>query len=376
MHLKKGCMVCSGTTNLQRCEYCKVVHYCRSHRQARYRSPHSISCTLIEDARLRLASEEESLRYDSAHSIGGLYSVPLNVFESCVGFFWDILATRDYLLARHAFTDALLRIDTEDAVLLVVSEYADMLRLCRRDDLEIRHRMPAQLLRLGEDQQCYDFLKFWANEEDNYVDSEDPVALRRRYDDSDILEDPTAALRLSESVFEMGRLVPAFLLKLSLWLKMREIAQTLITLREMRKNISLELIITIQLHLATPAVLNNAAIISDIRNGRNLEHHIATLRHHAGLICRAISHASGGFWDVFHITDEEDDLESSLLRHLKGPPSEPAVIALQRNYQAFVDIPHAVPMTESIMLEEEEAGEWEVDDEEQTDDIFVNDSPE
>jgi hypothetical protein len=32
----------------------------------------------------------------------------------------------------------------------------DMLRLCRRDTLEVRDHNPALFLRLGKDQECYD----------------------------------------------------------------------------------------------------------------------------------------------------------------------------------------------------------------------------
>jgi hypothetical protein len=37
----------------------------------------------------------------------------------------------------------------------------DMLRPCRRDTLEVRDQAPVLFLRLGKDQGCYDFIRWW-----------------------------------------------------------------------------------------------------------------------------------------------------------------------------------------------------------------------
>jgi hypothetical protein len=42
-----------------------------------------------------------------------------------------------------------------------------MLRLCRSDDLGVRDIIPDLLLRLGREQECYNFIKWWATADPN-----------------------------------------------------------------------------------------------------------------------------------------------------------------------------------------------------------------
>lgn len=64
--------------------------------------------------------------------------------------------------ARYALVEALLKIKTFDAVRSAAEHLRDMLRLCCSDNLGVRDLLPALHLRLGKDQECYDFVKWWA----------------------------------------------------------------------------------------------------------------------------------------------------------------------------------------------------------------------
>ncbi|KAH7020754.1 uncharacterized protein B0I36DRAFT_25331 [Microdochium trichocladiopsis] len=148
---------CASTAGLLRCSGCKVVHYCSSHHQAAHRRLHKDDCNKIKNSRAKLAAEEQALRARPPDLF-----LPADVFTSSVGHFWGILDTRDYMRARHAALDALLRIDTGDAVEAALAHGLDMLRLCRSDNLGVRDIIPSLLLRLGREQECYDFIKWWA----------------------------------------------------------------------------------------------------------------------------------------------------------------------------------------------------------------------
>ncbi|KAJ3577267.1 hypothetical protein NPX13_g3301 [Xylaria arbuscula] len=54
------------------------------------------------------------------------------------------------------------------AVEKALAHFQDMLRLCRGDNLGIRDLVPSLLLRLGREQDCYDFIKWWAAVDDDY----------------------------------------------------------------------------------------------------------------------------------------------------------------------------------------------------------------
>ncbi|KAI1090317.1 hypothetical protein F5B19DRAFT_504121 [Rostrohypoxylon terebratum] len=114
-------------------------------------------------SREKLEEEEASLR---AHP-GDIF-LPSNVFENGVGKFWGLLDTRDYMRARLAAADALLQVNTTKAVETALAHFQDMLRPCRPDNLGIRDIVPGLLLRLGREQECYDFLKWWAVVDDDY----------------------------------------------------------------------------------------------------------------------------------------------------------------------------------------------------------------
>ncbi|KAI1409223.1 hypothetical protein F5Y13DRAFT_170482, partial [Hypoxylon sp. FL1857] len=72
------------------------------------------------------------------------------------------------MTARFAAADALLQINTIKAVEKALAHFQDMLRLCRSDNLGIRDIVPGLLLRLGREQECYDFLKWWAVVDDEH----------------------------------------------------------------------------------------------------------------------------------------------------------------------------------------------------------------
>lgn len=95
---------------------------------------------------------------------------PPNLFEEQAGHFWGILETRGYMRARFALVEALLKIKTYAAVEAAQGHIMDLLRLCRGDNMGVRDLVPALDLRLGRDQECYDFCKWWATtgQEDHY----------------------------------------------------------------------------------------------------------------------------------------------------------------------------------------------------------------
>ena len=66
------------------------------------------------------------------------------------------------ILTRCVLAKALLRIGTYEAVETAEGHFMEVLRLDRSDKMGIRNRVPALKLRLGRDQECYDFCKWWA----------------------------------------------------------------------------------------------------------------------------------------------------------------------------------------------------------------------
>jgi ribonuclease HI len=156
----KRCAVCSSKAapSLITCTNCKAIHYCSPFHQSAHRPTHQPACTAITTSQARLRHSQATLLAESAD----MFFPPEDIFNICAGRFWKMSITRPYMRARFAAAEALLALDTRPAVEQALAHFLAMLRLCRNDDLGARDVVPALLLRLGREQECYDFLKWWA----------------------------------------------------------------------------------------------------------------------------------------------------------------------------------------------------------------------
>ena len=142
------------------------MHYCGRDHQVAHRESHKQACNAIKKTQKVLDREETKLRAQP----GDIFT-PANLFEEHAGHFWGIMDTRPYMRARYALVEALLKIKTYAAVDAAHGHLMDLLRLCRSDNMGVRDLVPALKMRLGRDQECYDFCKWWATiSEDSHYD--------------------------------------------------------------------------------------------------------------------------------------------------------------------------------------------------------------
>ncbi|KAM5343752.1 hypothetical protein ACJ41O_012289 [Fusarium nematophilum] len=147
---------------------------------------HKSACTKVRKARAKLAEEDRRVRNATAD-----FSTPANAFETHVGHFWGIVGTRDYMRARFALTEHIRLLGTFDGVHEALDHMQDMLRLCRSDNMGLRNIVPAMMLRLDLDQECYDFVKWWATcDPDGHYDWGDMTLPHLNIHGADVLEEP------------------------------------------------------------------------------------------------------------------------------------------------------------------------------------------
>ncbi|XP_037043696.1 uncharacterized protein LOC119079736 [Bradysia coprophila] len=149
------CPICRKSENLRRCQGCMVMLYCCREHQTADRITHEVACDKVKNARIVHQLAERFLRAEPPS-----FMLPANVFETGVGRFWDILDTRNYMRTRYLLVEYLIEIKTYDAVKAALNHALEMLRLCRKDNLRLRFTVPALFIRLGNDQECYDFMKW------------------------------------------------------------------------------------------------------------------------------------------------------------------------------------------------------------------------
>ncbi|KAJ4411683.1 hypothetical protein N0V82_008958 [Gnomoniopsis sp. IMI 355080] len=152
----EGCM---KRERLMRCSACHVVTYCSRDHQTAHRPAHKFQCNLVKKSLAKLSEEDAKLR---AHTEDDL-ELPANPFETAVGHFYGMVPTRPYMSARYDVVINQLNIRTGEAVEAALANLLDMLRLSRGDNMGVRSQVPALYLRLGRDQEAFDFLKWYAD---------------------------------------------------------------------------------------------------------------------------------------------------------------------------------------------------------------------
>lgn len=194
----RQCQVCHTRIGLKPCSSCKLVYHCCPEHRARDVQAHQRPCTIIQDAINALFREAYKLRYGE----DGNASPPLRYFEDDVGQFWQVPETRPYMRERFNLVQATLSyFKNIAAVETSLDHLTDMLRLCHFDTVGARHVLPTLHLRLGRDQECYDFIKWWANTASNADynwSNRDAPYLDVR--DADALECPVQGLSIDDGI--------------------------------------------------------------------------------------------------------------------------------------------------------------------------------
>jgi ribonuclease HI len=147
---------------LRPCGGCGVVSYCGPEHQAAHRAKHKQICNAVKKTREALEREETRLKSNPSRVIENVFKKGAVVSE-----FRSLPSAPDYMRTRLRAADALLKACTTPAVEQALDHFTDMIRLDRMDDLRVRDFIPGLLLRLGREQECYNFLKWWATVNDS-----------------------------------------------------------------------------------------------------------------------------------------------------------------------------------------------------------------
>ncbi|VUC37584.1 unnamed protein product [Clonostachys rosea] len=208
----RRCAICPQKSGLLLCSGCKVVDYCGTEHQTTHRPKHKTDCRAIKVAREKMEREKDALQ--RAEIFG--HGPSDDVFTTSVGRFWGIIETRDYMRARCDAAHALLKIDTKRAVEGALDHFNDMIRLCRNDNLGVRDIIPHLMLRLGQDQECYNFLKWWATTDKPWDISTPYLRIGRA--------NPCERNLFSSKEMSLSHLVALTLLKLRLYMDLEACA--------------------------------------------------------------------------------------------------------------------------------------------------------
>ena len=155
----RACQHCRRRDGLTRCCTCSTIYYCGRKCKAADRPDHKSRCAIIK--RARKAFEEK--RQQIAHLVDdeGYPPDPDPLFS----FYLASTGGYPYMRTRFRLVEKLLfHYGTAGGPVELLQEVLehvlDMLRVERSDHLYVRLRVPVLYIRLGREQDAYDFLKW------------------------------------------------------------------------------------------------------------------------------------------------------------------------------------------------------------------------
>lgn len=280
--LKTQCLHCQShiVGEVLVCQGCQVVEYCFQEHQNAGRMVHQTDCKQIQELRANHQEQARALREDPDGDLFETGSV-----------FWSIAETGPYREACIALLEKLSRIRTVKAC-VAASEYG--LEYLHRnwgvDHRGARHRIATLWIRLGKDQDAYDFLKWYA------TTAKDPYySWTGLYDlkDEDAMESLQAG-RWHEEVTHLSTMASITLIKLRIWFNLRWLLNTSILACKLPQEI---LDYIRERHVATEIVAANQEVLRDVRNGKDAESlYMRPLEQQLSEMFHAIRRKSAEFW--------------------------------------------------------------------------------
>ncbi|KAK3312996.1 hypothetical protein B0H66DRAFT_569333 [Apodospora peruviana] len=260
---------------------------------------------------------------------------PKNAFETHVGHFWGLLNTRDYMRARSKLAHELMAIGTLDGVSEALSHVMDMLRLNRSDNMGLRTIIPGLLIRLDRDQECYDFIKWWATCD---FDGDDMSKPYLDLHGADALEDDMDWL--TGEFPDFYHLVAILLLKLKMMVDTRntKVARKVLDKSSLPGKLwePIELA-TLRSPLSVP--------FCKLKNNAELARMEVRLLHQIRRLGAAVTRANDQF--MLYLLGDSDDLDEMLEARPESYSSgswEEAALALQSCYAALWETEGVLPM--------------------------------
>jgi hypothetical protein len=319
---------CKKTVGLSRCAACKAVLYCGRDHQAAHRPAHRSTCSKIKKAHANLAREERTLKREEGDGI----------FEEERGHFWGLHETRSYMRARFTLVEALLKLNTASAVTAALDHLLDMLQLCRPDNMGVRDVVPALFLRLGRDQECYDFVKWWAttgqDSKYDWYDTDNPYLDVKN---ANVFE---AVDFIAHEYSSLSYLVAITLLKLRLMIDLQSLQRAR---REAGPHVPQEILDSIQQHSISSIITSNPEILERVDHAP----HIAKLGEQVKNLFTVIKQANKHFWPA--MIKPGDNLKARPQLYGYGDQGQ-MQLTLQYNYNAWSETPGAIGAVEVLLM--------------------------
>ncbi|UNI18489.1 hypothetical protein JDV02_004755 [Purpureocillium takamizusanense] len=362
----RACELCrSRSADVMRCAACQAVYYCGRACQAADREEHRIPCRVIRKARAHYEAEYVKLR-----DMPGDMLTPERMFDTEVGNFWSILETRPYMRARYGLVDALLLSygtpgGPADVVQTCLDHLLDMLRLSRSDGMGVRQVVPGLLIRLGRDQDAYDFVRWHTttaaksreddrdlnhNDDENDDDEDASRTTLHGIKDAgaDVLEEPLDSWVNGKGWMPLSHVVAVTLVKVRVLLDLRAIRNASLALRGAVPAEIVDLIRGQLVGSGGGGIVGGARQRELLLAGPEETARLARrLRGHVNRLYAAVDRYNPHFWDI--LVNKPD---AGVLERPSGPygqrTRDEALLVVGYNFASWYETPGAVDVLRSL----------------------------
>lgn len=328
--LRSRCQSCfKRAEKLLLCTGCRAVRYCDREHQTGDWAKHKAFCNQVRRARASVTKEEGLIR-DAIEDDW----TPANAFETSVGRFWGFRNTRKYMTARFALADLIGNVGSQDGAVEALDHLTDMLRLCHKDNQGLRDHVPSLMLRLDRDQECYDFIKWWATKGADAGES--PGAPKAPYTElqgADVLEPPSF---IGSFAFSLSHAASLLLLKLKLLIDIRSI--------KVARKVAAAGGLPTEVHLMWEPNLVRSPLSLKLFRGKSdaqLQKLHAKLISQIMVIGNCMDDANSEF--ISSLLDVEKALSDNSDRYSQGSPQE-AYITVKQVYLSFYETAGVLPL--------------------------------
>lgn len=260
---------------------------------------------------------------------------PPNIFEEHAGHFWGILDTRDYMRSLIGLAEAQFNMKTTKAVQAGLNTCMEMHRLCRGDNLGVRQITPIQMMRLGQDQKAYDFMKWYYKiSGDSHYDWGDISLPYLNLEDEDVFEPVHECTDMDHP--SLSEVVPMALFKLRLLIDLQSLAEFNDLMEDMKIPLPQEIQDEIRKHLAGSVVSKKKALLE---SPEDVFLCMSDLEEMIEIYFDLVHDANQHFWPALLNPDQQ--LEEYPPYTSAGNEFEMQV-ALRYIYPAFVETPGAM----------------------------------
>jgi len=326
------CEICGTKQSLTRCTGCHVAFYCSKHPEGSGRSAHDLPCVDIQRALDNLNRDARQLGNEllgpdvliNPFAITGPDFLPFPPYR----LLWDCRSLPDYKLARLRLVQKLLVLKRTDAVESALRHLKCMLPYDKHDEMGLSQMIPALLLRLGRDQRCYNFLKWFSYRQSCHERFHllSFIELHK----ADVLERVT-------HLPSLGYCIPLTLLKIRLFLDLQAMQYTTLLISRL---------VPQEIHDNIRACCTDGdALATRILREHDLSPRIEKLRRQIERLIEDVHRANKFFWPMLLNPGSNLSAVSFVC-----PPStlEEAQIILQHNYDSWLETRGAIALVKTL----------------------------